>query len=69
VDLDLLLLEVSRTHSGTPRSVGHLWMSEWPVAETSTCQCTIPTRDKTPMPLAAFEVAIPALVSSRRPTP
>jgi len=33
---DLLIIETSRSHSDTPHSVGLLWTSEQPVAETST---------------------------------
>ena len=29
-------VEASRSHSDTPHSVGLLWMSDQPVAETST---------------------------------
>jgi len=36
VDLGLLILEVSRSHTETPYSVGLLWTSDQPVAETST---------------------------------
>ena len=32
----LLIIEVSRSHSDTPHSVGLLWTSDQPVAETST---------------------------------
>jgi hypothetical protein len=31
-----LLYEVSRSHSDTPHSVGHLWTSDRPAAETFT---------------------------------
>ena len=33
---DLLILEVSRSHSDTPHSVGLLWTNGQPDAETST---------------------------------
>jgi hypothetical protein len=36
VGLSLLIVEVSRSHSDTPNSVGLLWTSDQPVAETST---------------------------------
>jgi len=36
VDLDLLVVEVSRSHSNIVHSVGLLRASDWPVAETST---------------------------------
>ena len=36
VDLDLLIVDVSRSHSDTQRSVGFLWTSDQPVAETSS---------------------------------
>jgi hypothetical protein len=32
----LLIVDASRSHSGTPHSVGLLWMSDQPTAETST---------------------------------
>jgi hypothetical protein len=32
----LLMIEASRSHSDTPHSVGLLWRSDQPVAETST---------------------------------
>jgi hypothetical protein len=31
-----LIIEASRSHSDTPHSVGLLWTSDQPVAETST---------------------------------
>jgi hypothetical protein len=34
--LDLIIVEVSISHSDTPRSVELLWTSERPLAETST---------------------------------
>jgi hypothetical protein len=34
--LGLLIYEASRSHSGTPHSVGLLWTSDQPDAETST---------------------------------
>ena len=37
---DLLIIEASRSHSGTPQSVGHLWTSDQPHADTSTWQHT-----------------------------
>jgi len=45
--LGFLILEVSRSHSDTPHSVGLLWTSHRPVAETSTLQLTL-TRDRHP---------------------
>jgi len=47
VGLGLLILEVSRSHSDTPQSVGLLWTSHRPVAETSTLPQTL-TRDRHP---------------------
>ena len=34
----LFIVEVLRSHSRTPHSLGHLWTSDQPVAETSTWQ-------------------------------
>lgn len=33
---DLLVLEVFKSHSGTPYFIGFLWKSDQPYAETST---------------------------------
>jgi len=42
----LLISEASRSDSDTPHSVGTLWTSDQPVAETSTLQHTTIKRDK-----------------------
>jgi hypothetical protein len=42
----LLIVEASWSHSDTPHSVGLLWTSDQPVAETSTWQHTTITRDR-----------------------
>ena len=60
-----LLYEVLRSHSDTSHSVGLLWMSEQPHAETSTSQHTTLTTDRPPCPPPeGFEPTIPA---SERP--
>jgi hypothetical protein len=47
--LGLLNIEVSRSHTlDTPHSVGLLWTSDQPDAETSTLQHTTLTRDSHP---------------------
>jgi hypothetical protein len=46
----LLITEASRSHSGTPHSIGLLWTNDQPVAETSTWQQTTLTRDRHPCP-------------------
>ena len=43
-DQGLLIVEASRPHSDTPHSVGLLWKSDQPDAETSTWQNTTLTR-------------------------
>jgi hypothetical protein len=48
VDLILVIVEVSRSHSGTPQSVELLWTSDWPVAETSTWPHITLTTDRHP---------------------
>jgi len=50
VGLGLLIVEISRSHSDTPKSVGLLWTSDQPVAETSTWQHSTLTRDRHPWP-------------------
>jgi hypothetical protein len=42
----LHIIEASCSHSDTPHSVGLLWTSNRPHAETSTCQPTTLTRDR-----------------------
>jgi hypothetical protein len=39
-----LIIEASRSHSGTPHSLGYLWTSDQPEAETSTWQHTTLTK-------------------------
>jgi len=48
VVLGLLTGEVSRSHSGTPYTVGLLWTNDRPFAETPTWQHTILTTDRHP---------------------
>jgi len=45
-----LIVEVSRSHTDTPHSVGLLWTSDKPVAETCTWQHTTLTTDRHPCP-------------------
>ena len=44
----LFIIEASHSHLDTPHSVGLLWTSDQPVAETSTCQHTTRTTDRHP---------------------
>ena len=60
VDLGFLFVEVSRSHSDTPHSVGLLWTRDRPVAETSTWQHTTHTTHRHPCHPAVFEPAISA---------
>jgi len=50
VGQDLLIAEVSRSHSDTPQSVGLLWTSDQTGTETSIWQHTTITRDRHPCP-------------------
>jgi hypothetical protein len=61
VGLDLLIVEVSRSHSHASHSAWLLWMSDQPYAEASTWQHTTLIRDRYPMPPAGFEPANPAI--------
>jgi hypothetical protein len=45
-----LIIQASQSPSDTPHSVGLLWMSDQPDAETSTLQNTTLTRDRYPCP-------------------
>ena len=54
-----LIIHASRWHSDTPHSVGRLWTSDRPDAQTSTWQHTKFTRDRHPFPPAGFEPATP----------
>jgi hypothetical protein len=59
----LLSIEASRWHLNTAQSVGLLWTSDQPNAETSTWQQQHNTHKKhTSMLPAGFEPAIPASV-------
>ena len=62
------LIEVSRSHSDTPHTVGILWTSDHPDAETSNSQYTAVTRDKhlCPRPVANSQSQ---QTSGRRRTP
>jgi hypothetical protein len=59
VDQGRLIIEVSRSHSDKPHSVGLLWTSDQPVAETSTWQHTKLKRERSHI-LEGFEPTIPA---------
>jgi hypothetical protein len=48
VGLGLLIIEASRLHSDTPHSVGLLWTSDQPDAETPTSPHTTLTTDRHP---------------------
>jgi len=50
VGQDLLSIEASRSHSEPPHSVGLLWTSDQPDAETSTWQHPPLTTDRHPWP-------------------
>jgi hypothetical protein len=67
VVLGLFIVEVSRSHSDTPLSVGLLWTSDRPFAEASTWQHTTVTRDKQPC-LRVDSNTESKSASSRRPT-
>ena len=54
----------SQSHSDTPHSVGLLWTSDRPEAETSTCTTHNTRKRQTTVPPAGFESTIPA---SERP--
>jgi len=59
VSLDLRIAEVSRSHLDTPHSIGLLWTSDRPVAQTP-----LPHNRHTSMPPVTFE---PAISASKRP--
>jgi len=52
-----LIIEASRSHSGTPHSIGLLWRRDQPVTQTSTWQHTTFTTDRHPCPTVGFELA------------
>jgi len=60
----LHVTEDLRSNSDTPHSVGHLWTSDLPVAETLTTHNT--HMRQTSMPQSEFESTIPAI--ERPPT-
>jgi len=61
----LLIIEVSPSHSGTVHSIGLLWTSDQPEAQTSTWQSTILTRDRYTCTTAGFELAVQASQPAR----
>jgi hypothetical protein len=64
----LLIVEASRSHSDTSHSVGLLWTSDQPDAQTSTWQHTTLTRDRHPCPRRDSN-SQSQQASGRRPTP
>jgi hypothetical protein len=64
----LLIVKASQSHSDTPHSVGLLWMSDQPVAETSAFQHTTLARDRHPFPQRDLNLQSQE-ASGRRPTP
>ena len=65
--VSLLIVRDSRSHSDTPHSVGLLWTSDQPDAETSVWQHTIRTRDI--LALGGIRTHKSQQASGRRPTP
>ena len=59
VDQVLIIIVASRSHSGTPHSVGLLWTSDQPHTEASTWQHTTLTK-QTSILVAWCEPAVPA---------
>jgi len=58
VGQDLFFIEASRSHKDTPQSVGFLWTSDQPDAETSTLQHTTLTRHRHSTSQRGFKPAI-----------
>jgi hypothetical protein len=56
----LLIIEASQSHSGTPQSVGLVWASNQPDAETSTSATHNSHNRQTSMPPAGLAYTIPA---------
>jgi len=68
VGQSLLIVEGSRSHSDKPQSVGLLWMSDQPEAETSRWEHTTLTRERHPCPKRDLHPQSQQ-ASGRRPTP
>ena len=64
MDQGLLIIEASQSHSDTPDSVGLLWTTDQPDAETYTLTTHNTHRIQTNMLLQGFESAVPG---SERP--
>jgi hypothetical protein len=64
----LLIIETSQSHSGTPHSLRHLWISDQPDTETSTWQHIRLTTDMFPCPRRDSNPQSQQ-ASGRRPTP
>jgi len=63
-----LIVEVSRSYTDTPHSVGILWKRDQPVRMTSTWQHTIFTTERYPCPRQDSNPQ-PQEASGRKPTP
>ena len=59
-DQSVLIIMASLSHADTPHSVGLLWSSDQPDAESSTWQHTTFTRGQTSISPSGFEPTIPA---------
>jgi len=68
VELGLLSVEASRSHSATPHTVVLLWTRDRPVAETCTVPHGTQHSQQTSMTLKGFEPSVPA-VRGCKPTP
>jgi len=64
VDQCHLIVEASRSHSGTPRSIGLLWTIDQSVSRDVYLTTRNTHKRLSPMPLAGFEPTIPV---SERP--
>jgi hypothetical protein len=63
----LFIIKASHSHLDTPYSVGLLWTSDQPIAETSTCPHTTLTTDGPPWPWRSSNFQSQQ-ASYRRPT-
>jgi hypothetical protein len=61
VGQSFLILQYSRSHSGTPQSVGLLFTSDQPVVETTILDKVQHSQESLSMTPAGFEPPIPAL--------
>ena len=64
MDLGLLNVEISSSHSDTPHSLALAWSSDLPISENSILTTHNTHNKQTSMPQVVFEPAVPQLAAA-----